>query len=149
MPLWKSISSFRLRRISSFGGGEPPRPELKLPTYEEAMEAKRKDEVASEQEENRAFSCKASQEEEEEEGQSMTQGQGQGQSQSTGQSQSQSQSQGQSQSQIQSLDQGQIPTSAAAVGEPDPPPYAAALTLVSEPSSSFIGAAVLSVSATT
>ena len=147
MPLWKSISSFRLRRISSFGGGEPPRPELKLPTYEEAMEAKRKDEVASEQEENRAFSCKASQEEEEEEGQSMTQGQGQGLSQSTGQSQSQSQ--GQSQSQIQSLDQGQIPTSAAAVGEPDPPPYAAALTLVSEPSSSFIGAAVLSVSATT
>ena len=53
--------SFRLRRISSFGGGEPPRPELKLPTYEEAMEAKRKDELTSEHEESRALSWKASQ----------------------------------------------------------------------------------------
>ena len=51
---------FRLRRISSYGGGEA-RPELKLPTYEEAMEAKRKDEMTSE--ESNALSCKTPQEE--------------------------------------------------------------------------------------
>ena len=116
----------RLRRISSLGGGggEAPRPELKLPTYEEAMEAKRKEEVVT---------SSSSQREESTHDLSWKAASRLGQQEGAQEEGPQSTAQNQGLDHIQAAaDQGDNPTTSAGDAEV-PPPYASSAS--SQPSS--------------